>query len=137
MAQGALDRWWWPSLMMFGPSDKESQHSDTSMRWKIKRFSNDDLRQKFVDATVPQGHALGLVFPDRQLKWDEATRHFDFGPIDWEEFRQVVAGNGPCSKDRMRAQRKAHAEGAWVREAALAHAAKRRAHEEVAKLAAE
>jgi ring-1,2-phenylacetyl-CoA epoxidase subunit PaaA len=86
---------------------------------------------------VPQGHALGLVFPDRQLKWDEATRHFDFGPIDWEEFRQVVAGNGLCSKDRMRAQRKAHAEGAWVREAALAHAAKRRAHEEVAKLAAE
>ena len=137
MAQGALDRWWWPSLMMFGPSDKESQHSDASMRWKIKRFSNDDLRQKFVDATVPQGHALGLVFPDPQLKWNEASGHFDFGPIDWEEFRQVLAGNGPCSKDRMRARRKAHAEGAWVREAALAHAAKRRADEEAAKLAAE
>ena len=137
MAQGALDRWWWPSLMMFGPSDKESQHSDASMRWKIKRFSNDDLRQKFVDATVPQGHVLGLVFPDPQLKWNEESGHFDFGPIDWEEFRQVIAGNGPCTKDRMRARRKAHDEGAWVREAALAHAAKRRVHEEVAKLAAE
>lgn len=137
MAQGALDRWWWPSLMMFGPSDKESQHSDSSMRWKIKRFSNDDLRQKFVDATVPQGHALDLVFPDPQLKWNEQTGHFDFGPIDWEEFRQVVAGNGPCSKDRMRARRKAHAEGGWVREAALAHAAKRQARDEAARLAAE
>ncbi len=137
MAQDALNRWWWPSLMMFGPSDKESQHSDTSMRWKIKRFSNDDLRQKFVDATVPQGLALGLVFPDPQLKWDEAAGHFGFGPIDWEEFRQVVAGNGPCSSDRMRARRKAHADGAWVREAALAYAAKRRTREAAAKLAAE
>jgi ring-1,2-phenylacetyl-CoA epoxidase subunit PaaA len=137
MAQGALERWWWPSLMMFGPSDTESQHSDTSMRWKIKRFTNDDLRQKFVDATVPQGHALGLVFPDPELKLNESTGHFEFGPIDWEEFRQVVAGNGPCSKDRIRARRKAHAEGAWVREAALAQAAKRRAREEAAKLAAE
>jgi ring-1,2-phenylacetyl-CoA epoxidase subunit PaaA len=137
MAQDAVDRWWWPSLMMFGPSDKESQHSDTSMRWKIKRFSNDDLRQKFVDATVPQGLALGLVFPDPQLKWDEAAGHFGFGPIDWEEFRQVVAGNGPCSSDRMRARRKAHADGAWVREAALAYAAKRRTREAAAKLAAE
>jgi len=137
MAQDALDRWWWPSLMMFGPSDKESQHSDTSMRWKIKRFSNDDLRQKFIDATVPQGHALGLVFPDAQLKWNEETKNFDFGPIDWEEFRQVVSGNGPCSRDRMRTRRKAHAEGAWVREAALAHAARRRSREAAAKLAAE
>ncbi|MBV8962970.1 MAG: 1,2-phenylacetyl-CoA epoxidase subunit A [Hyphomicrobiales bacterium] len=137
MAQDALDRWWWPSLMMFGPSDKESQHSDTSMRWKIKRFSNDDLRQKFVDATVPQGHALGLVFPDAQLKWNEAAARFDFGPIDWEEFRQVVSGNGPCSKDRMRARRKAHDEGAWVREAAMAHAAKLQSREVAAKLAAE
>jgi ring-1,2-phenylacetyl-CoA epoxidase subunit PaaA len=137
MAQGALDRWWWPSLMMFGPSDKESQHSDTSMRWKIKRFSNDDLRQKFVDATVPQGHALGLVFPDPKLKLNEATGHFEIGPIDWEEFRQVVAGFGPCSRDRLRARREAHAEGAWVREAALAHAAKRRARAPAVTLAAE
>lgn len=137
MAQDALNRWWWPSLMMFGPSDKESQHSDTSMRWKIKRFSNDDLRQKFVDATVPQGHFLGLTFPDPELKFDEAAGHWQFGEIDWEEFRQVVAGNGPCNKDRMRARRKAHEDGAWVREAALAHAAKRRTRDEAAKLAAE
>jgi ring-1,2-phenylacetyl-CoA epoxidase subunit PaaA len=137
MAQDALNRWWWPALMMFGPSDKASQHSDTSMRWKIKRFSNDDLRQKFVDATVPQGHFLGLTFPDAELKLDEASGHWHFGEIDWEEFRQVVAGNGPCNKDRIRARRKAHEEGAWVREAALAHAAKRRARSEAAKLAAE
>lgn len=137
MAQDALNRWWWPSLMMFGPSDKESQHSDTSMRWKIKRFSNDDLRQKFVDATVPQGHFLGLTFPDPELKFDEAAGHWQFGEIDWEEFRQVVAGNGPCNKDRMRARRKAHEDGAWVREAALAHAAKHRMRDEAAKLAAE
>jgi ring-1,2-phenylacetyl-CoA epoxidase subunit PaaA len=137
LAQDALDRWWWPSLMMFGPSDKESQHSDTSMRWKIKRFSNDDLRQKFVDATVPQGHFLGLTFPDPVLKLDEATGHWQFGEIDWEEFRQVVAGNGPCNKDRLRARREAHEDGAWVREAALAHAAKRLARSEAAKAAAE
>jgi ring-1,2-phenylacetyl-CoA epoxidase subunit PaaA len=137
MAQDALNRWWWPSLMMFGPSDKESQHSDTSMRWKIKRFSNDDLRQKFVDATVPQGHFLGLEFPDPELKFDEATGYWRFGTIDWEEFRQVVAGNGPCNKDRMQARRKAHQDGAWVREAALAHAANKRARNDVARLAAE
>ncbi|MFI4997696.1 MAG: 1,2-phenylacetyl-CoA epoxidase subunit PaaA, partial [Hyphomicrobiales bacterium] len=137
LAQDALDRWWWPSLMMFGPSDKESQHSDTSMRWKIKRFSNDDLRQKFVDATVPQGHVLGLTFPDPVLELDEATGHWQFGEIDWEEFRQVVAGNGPCNKDRLRARREAHKDGAWVREAALAHAAKRLARSEAAKAAAE
>jgi ring-1,2-phenylacetyl-CoA epoxidase subunit PaaA len=137
MAQDALNRWWWPSLMMFGPSDKESQHSDTSMRWKIKRFSNDDLRQKFIDATVPQGLFLGLSFPDPELKFDAAAGHWQFGEIDWEEFRQVVAGNGPCNKDRMRARRKAHEDGAWVRDAALAHAAKRRARDEAAKLAAE
>ncbi len=137
LAQDALDRWWWPSLMMFGPSDKESQHSDTSMRWKIKRFSNDDLRQKFVDATVPQGHFLGLTFPDPVLELDEATGHWQFGEIDWEEFRQVVAGNGPCNKDRLRARREAHEDGAWVREAALAHAAKRLARSEAAKAAAE
>ena len=127
MAQDALDRWWWPSLMMFGPPDAESAHTDQSMRWKIKRFTNDALRQQFVDATVPQGHYLGLTFPDPALRFNEDTKHWEFGAIDWEEFRQVVAGNGPCNRERMEARRAAHADGAWVREAALAHAAKRRA----------
>ncbi|MGG5821253.1 1,2-phenylacetyl-CoA epoxidase subunit PaaA [Falsiroseomonas sp. HW251] len=138
MAQDALDRWWWPSLMMFGPPDAQSSHTDTSMRWKIKRFTNDALRQQFVDATVPQGHYLGLTFPDPKLRFNEATKHWEFGEIDWEEFRQVLAGNGPCNRERMEARRKAHDEGAWVREAALAHAAKRRARKAAApKLAAE
>jgi ring-1,2-phenylacetyl-CoA epoxidase subunit PaaA len=138
MAQDALNRWWWPSLMMFGPPDGQSQHTDTSMRWKIKRFTNDELRQQFVDATVPQGHHLGLTFPDPKLRFDEATGHWRFGEIDWEEFRQVLAGNGPCNRERIEARRAAHAEGAWVREAALAHAAKRRARKAQAqKLAAE
>jgi ring-1,2-phenylacetyl-CoA epoxidase subunit PaaA len=132
MAQDALNRWWWPSLMMFGPSDRESQHSDKSMRWKIKRFSNDDLRQKFVDATVPQGLHLGLVFPDPELKFDEASGHWRFGEIDWTELRQVIAGNGPCNHERMKARRKAHADGAWVREAALAYAEKRKRRVEAA-----
>ncbi|MBV9075878.1 MAG: 1,2-phenylacetyl-CoA epoxidase subunit A [Methylobacteriaceae bacterium] len=136
MAQDALNRWWWPCLMMFGPPDGESQHSDQSTRWKIKRFSNDELRQKFVDATVPQGHFLGLTFPDPELKLNEATGHWEFGAIDWEEFRQVLAGNGPCNRDRLAARRKAHEDGAWVREAAAAHAAKRVARAESAKLAA-
>ncbi|MFM9860264.1 1,2-phenylacetyl-CoA epoxidase subunit PaaA [Pseudoxanthobacter sp. M-2] len=127
LAQDALDRWWWPCLMMFGPPDGESQHSDASTRWKIKRFSNDELRQKFVDATVPQAHFLGLTIPDPKLAFDEATGHWRFGEIDWEEFRQVLAGNGPCNRDRLRVRRKAHADGAWVREAALAYAEKRRA----------
>jgi ring-1,2-phenylacetyl-CoA epoxidase subunit PaaA len=127
LAQDALDRWWWPCLMMFGPPDGESQHSDASTRWKIKRFSNDELRQKFVDATVPQAHFLGLTIPDPKLAFDEASGHWRFGEIDWEEFRQVLAGNGPCNRDRMRVRRKAHADGAWVREAALAYAEKRRA----------
>jgi ring-1,2-phenylacetyl-CoA epoxidase subunit PaaA len=127
LAQDALDRWWWPSLMMFGPSDKESQHSDQSMRWKIKRFSNDELRQKFIDATVPQAHFLGLTIPDPECRFDEATSHWTHGPIDWDEFRRVVAGAGPCNADRMAARRKAHEDGAWVREAALAHAEKKRA----------
>ncbi|WP_203070937.1 1,2-phenylacetyl-CoA epoxidase subunit PaaA [Falsiroseomonas ponticola] len=127
MAQDALDRWWWPSLMMFGPPDAESAHTDQSMRWKIKRFTNDALRQQFVDATVPQGHFLGLTFPDPALRYDEEAGHWRYGAIDWEEFRQVLAGNGPCNRERLEARRKAHAEGAWVREAALAHAAKRRA----------
>lgn len=138
MAQDALNRWWWPSLMMFGPPDVASPHTDQSMRWKIKRFTNDALRQQFVDATVPQGHYLGLTFPDPDLRFNEQTKHWEFGEIDWAEFNRVVAGNGPCNRDRMEARRKAHADGAWVREAALAHAAKRKARRAAApKLAAE
>src|SRR5690242_14175258 len=98
MVQDALNRWWWPSLMMFGPPDEQSQHSDASMRWKIKRFTNDSLRQKFIDATVPQGHYLGLTFPDPELRLNEATGHWDFGTIDWDEFRRVLAGDGPCNR---------------------------------------
>ena len=127
MAQDALNRWWWPCLMMFGPTDAQSQHSDSSTRWKIKRFSNDALRQKFVDATVPQAHFLGLALPDPALRFNEATGHWDFGDIDWTEFKQVVAGNGPCNRDRLAARRAAHANGEWVRDAALAFAAKERA----------
>ncbi|ABQ31799.1 phenylacetate-CoA oxygenase, PaaG subunit [Acidiphilium cryptum JF-5] len=125
MAQDALNRWWWPSLMMFGPPDAASAHSDSSMRWKIKRFSNDELRRKFVDATVPQAHVLGLSIPDPALRYDEATGHWEHGAIDWEEFRQVIAGNGPCNRERLAARRQAHEDGAWVREAALAFAARR------------
>ncbi|MBL8138139.1 MAG: 1,2-phenylacetyl-CoA epoxidase subunit A [Acidobacteria bacterium] len=127
MAQDALNRWWWPCLMMFGPPDAQSQHSDASTRWKIKRFSNDALRQKFVDATVPQAHFLGLTLPDPALRFNEATAHWEFGEIDWTEFKQVLAGNGPCNRDRMAARRAAHANGEWVRNAALAYAAKERA----------
>jgi ring-1,2-phenylacetyl-CoA epoxidase subunit PaaA len=127
MAQDALNRWWWPCLMMFGPPDNVSQHSDQSTAWKIKRFSNDDLRQKFVDATVPQAHYLGLTLPDADLKFNEETKHWEYGAIDWDEFKQVLAGNGPCNRDRMAARRKAHDEGAWVREAAAAYAAKQQA----------
>ena len=133
MAQDALDRWWWPVLMMFGPPDKASQHSDTSTKWKIKRFSNDELRQKFVDATVPQARYLGLTIPDPGMKQDEAG-HWVYSPIDWEEFNQVLAGNGPCNRNRLGARRKAHDEGAWVREAAAAYAAKR-SHRDVAQAA--
>lgn len=127
MAQDALDRWWWPCLMMFGPPDSASQHSDTSMKWKIKRFSNDELRQKFIDATVPQAQFIGLFPPDPELTLNPETGHWQHGPIDWDEFKQVLAGNGPCNRDRMAARRKAHDDGAWVREAALAYAEKRRA----------
>jgi ring-1,2-phenylacetyl-CoA epoxidase subunit PaaA len=127
MAQDALNRWWWPCLMMFGPPDAQSQHSDASTRWKIKRFSNDALRQKFVDATVPQAHFLGLTLPDPALRFNEATSHWEFGEIDWSEFKQVLAGNGPCNRDRMAARRAAHTNGEWVRDAALAYAAKERA----------
>lgn len=122
MAQDALNRFWWPCLMMFGPPDTSSQHSDSSMRWKIKRFSNDELRQKFINATVPQAQFLDLTIPDPELKLvDGNWRH---GPIDWDEFARVIAGNGPCNRQRLAARRRAHDEGAWVREAATAYAAK-------------
>jgi ring-1,2-phenylacetyl-CoA epoxidase subunit PaaA len=137
MAQDALDRWWWPSVMMFGPSDKDSVHSDQAMRWKIKRFTNDELRQKFIDATVPQARFLGLSIPDPALKYNEATKHWDIGPIDWDEFWRVVKGDGPCNKQRLRAKREAHDQGAWVREAAEAFAEKRRARRVVTQMAAE
>jgi ring-1,2-phenylacetyl-CoA epoxidase subunit PaaA len=127
MAQDALNRWWWPSLMMFGPSDADSPHSATSMRWKIKHFSNDELRQRFVDMTIPQAEILGLTVPDADLKWNEERGHYDFGAIDWEEFYNVIKGNGPCNRERLAARRKAHENGAWVREAATAHANKRAA----------
>jgi ring-1,2-phenylacetyl-CoA epoxidase subunit PaaA len=125
MAQDALNRWWWPVLMMFGPPDQASQHSDTSTTWKIKRFSNDELRQKFVDATVPQAQFLGLTIPDPGMKQNEAG-NWEYSAIDWEEFKQVLSGNGPCNRDRLAARRKAHDDGAWVREAAMAYAEKRR-----------
>ena len=126
MAQDALNRWWWPSLMMFGPADAESPNSAESMRWRIKRFSNDELRQRFVDMTVPQAELIGLTVPDPHLKWNAETGHYDFGAIDWTEFQRVVSGNGPCNRERLEARKQAHADGAWVREAARAHAAKRR-----------
>ena len=132
LAQDALNRWWWPSLMMFGPPDGESTHSEQSMAWKIKRVSNDDLRQQFVDMTVPQADYLGLTIPDPDLHWNEQRGHYDFGPIDWDEFWQVVKGNGPMNRERIRHKLAAWDEGAWVREAASAHAAKRAARPEVA-----
>jgi len=118
MAQRALNRFWWPSLMMFGPSDKNSTHSEQSMKWKIKRFSNDELRQKFIDATVPQAEHLGLTIPDKDLRWNEQTQHYEHGEIDWDEFVNVIKGNGPCNKQRLQARIKAHEEGEWVRKAA-------------------
>jgi ring-1,2-phenylacetyl-CoA epoxidase subunit PaaA len=124
LAQEALNRWWWPSLMMFGPPDADSQHSEQSMRWKIKRFSNDELRQKFVDFTVPQAQYLGLTVPDPELRWDEEAKCHRFGAIDWREFNEVLKGFGPCNRERLEARRDAHAEGAWVREAAMAYADK-------------
>jgi len=125
MAQDALDRWWWPSLMMFGPPDDNSPNSAQSIRWRIKRETNDQLRQKFVDVTVPQVDAIGLRVPDPALRWNEERGSYDFGMIDWEEFYAVVRGEGPVAKERMNARVKAWEEGAWVREAALAHAARR------------
>jgi ring-1,2-phenylacetyl-CoA epoxidase subunit PaaA len=125
MAQDALNRWWWPSLMMFGPPDEDSPNTAQSMRWRIKRDTNDELRQKFVDITVPQAEFLGLTVPDPDLVWNEAKDGYDFGDVDWEEFYAVVRGEGPVAKERMEARRKAWDDGAWVREAALAYEAKR------------
>jgi len=124
MAQDALNRWWWPSLMMFGPSDLNSKHSAQSMAWKIKRFSNDELRQKFVDVTVPQAKAIGLQVPDDDLKYDETSEHYQFGEIDWQEFQNVLMGNGPCNRERMQTRKDAHENGRWVREAAAEYARK-------------
>jgi ring-1,2-phenylacetyl-CoA epoxidase subunit PaaA len=131
MAQDALNRWWWPSLMMFGPSDKDSTHTAQSMRWKIKRFTNDELREKFVDMTVPQADYLGLKIPDEHLKWNAETEHYEIGPIDWDEFWNVVKGNGPCNAERLEARRKAYEEGAWVRDAAVAYAEKQKLRKQV------
>jgi ring-1,2-phenylacetyl-CoA epoxidase subunit PaaA len=124
MAQGALDRWWWPALMMFGPPDTESVHGGQSMRWGIKRFGNDELRQRFIDATVPQAELLGLTIPDPDLHYDASSGHYVHGPIDWDEFWRVVKGDGPCNAERMATRLGAHRDGEWVREAASAYAAK-------------
>jgi len=127
MCQDAINRWWWPSLMMFGPHDSESTHSDQSMKWKIKRKSNDELRQNFVDMIAEQAKVLGMTLPDPELKWNKKRIHYDFGEINWEEFWNVVKGNGPCNKERLDARRKAWDEGEWVREAAEAYAEKKAA----------
>jgi ring-1,2-phenylacetyl-CoA epoxidase subunit PaaA len=126
MAQDALNRFWWPALMMFGPNDADSKHTEQSIKWKIKRHTNDELRQQFVDATVPQAKLIGLTIPDKDLKFNEETGHWQFGEIDWNEFWEVVKGNGPCNKERIDARRKAKEDGLWVREAAMAFAEKRK-----------
>lgn len=128
MAQDALDRWWWPSLMMFGPSDADSPNSAELIRWGVKKKTNDELRQRFVDQTVPQAQAVGLTIPDPELRYNEEAKHWEFGEIDWDEFWLVVGGNGPCNRERLEARRKAHADGAWVRAAAAAYAAKQQAN---------
>ncbi|MBL7769133.1 MAG: 1,2-phenylacetyl-CoA epoxidase subunit A [Flavipsychrobacter sp.] len=125
MCQDAINRWWWPSIMMFGPADDASPHTAQSMKWKIKRFTNDELRQKFVDICAEQVKILGMELPDPELKWNAERGHYDFGKINWEEFWQVISGNGPCNKERIAARVKAHEEGAWVREAAISFANKR------------
>lgn len=132
MAQDALNRWWWPSIMMFGPHDSDSAHSAKSMKWKIKRETNDDLRQKFIDKTIGQAEIIGLKIPDEKLKWNEARQHYDFGEIDWVEFMNVVNGNGPCNKQRLAHYNAVHDEGKWVREAANAYAEKQKKKESVA-----
>ncbi len=125
MAQDALNRWWWPSLMMFGPTDDNSPNSALSMKWKIKRKSNDELRQDFIDRTVQQAEAIGLTVPDKDLKWNEEKGHYDFGTINWDEFFEVIKGNGPCNQERLSARQEAYNKGSWVREAAKAYAAKK------------
>jgi ring-1,2-phenylacetyl-CoA epoxidase subunit PaaA len=132
MCQDAINRWWWPSMMMFGPHDSESTHSDQSMKWKIKRKSNDELRQNFVDMIAEQVKVLGMTLPDPQLKWNEEKKHYDFGEINWEEFWDVVKGNGPCNKQRLEARKKAWEEGKWVRDAAAAYAEKRKLRSQAA-----
>lgn len=127
LAQDSLNRWWWPALMMFGPSDANSKHTAQSMKWKIKRETNDELRQKFVDVTVPQAELIGLTIPDKDLKWNEEKQSYDYGEINWDEFNNVIQGNGPCNKQRVDARRTAKENGLWVREAANAYAAKRQA----------
>ena len=126
MAQDALNRWWWPSLMMFGPKDAESPNTEQSVKWKLKRKTNDELRQLFVDVTVPQAELIGLTIPDKDLKWNAETGHYEFGEINWAEFWEVVKGNGPCNKERVDARRKAKENGMWVREAAMVYAEKRK-----------
>ena len=125
MCQDAINRWWWPSVMMFGPNDDASPNTAQSMQWKIKRFTNDELRQRFIDVCAEQVKLLGMTLPDERLAWNEERGHYDFGEIDWEEFRNVINGNGPCNKQRLEARVKAHVDGAWVREAAVAHARKK------------
>lgn len=132
MVQDAVNRWWWPSLMMFGPADKDSPNSEQSIRWGIKRVTNDQLRQKFVDATIPQAEILGVTVPDPALKWNEERQSYDFGDIDWAEFWRVVGGEGPCNRERLAARNKAWDDGAWVRDAALAHARKQAVKAEAA-----
>jgi ring-1,2-phenylacetyl-CoA epoxidase subunit PaaA len=124
MAQDAVDRWWWPSLMMFGPPDDQSAHTAQSVAWKIKRMTNDELRQRFVDVSVPQAGVLGLTIPDPELRLNSETGRYEFGDIDWQEFRDVISGNGPCNDERIERRRRAFEEGSWVREAALVHAQK-------------
>ena len=130
MVQDATDRWWWPSLMMFGPPDGDSPNTQQSMAWRIKRHTNDELRQKFVDMTVPQAEALGVTLPDPALRWNAEREHYDFGEPDWSELKRVIGGNGPCNAQRIERRRAAHEEGQWVRDAAVAHAAKQAARRE-------
>jgi len=132
MAQDAVNRWYWPSVMMFGPSDGESTHSEQSMRWKIKRFSNDELRQRFVDMVAEQIKVLGLEHPDPTMTWNAERGHYDFGEIDWDEFWNVVKGNGPCNRERLETRKRAWEEGTWVRDAAVAYAAKKSQREATA-----
>jgi ring-1,2-phenylacetyl-CoA epoxidase subunit PaaA len=125
MVQDAVDRWWWPTLMMFGPHDADSPNSGELLRWGVKKYTNDELRQRFVNLTVPQAQAVGLTLPDPELRSDEATGNWAFGEIDWDEFRRVLKGDGPCNRERVAARRAAHEDGEWVRAAATAHAEKK------------